>query len=107
MSKSSSKKDGADVDETDQAKWLKQQQLELFNIIKLEAKDKKLDDAEHKALAPKKLKELVTDGRDVDNVALSPDGRYITYRLTKEAEGEKIVNRAQLCYCKRLYRGYP
>ena len=29
---------------------------------------------------------------DVDKVALSPDGRYITYRLTKEAEGEKIVN---------------
>ena len=86
----SAKKDKTD-DETEQAKWLKQQQLELFDIIKLDAKNKKADAEEKKKFQPKKIKELVTDGRDVDNVALSPDGRYITYRLTKAPEDKNTI----------------
>jgi len=78
-------------DETEQAKWLKQQQLELFDIIKLDDKNKKLDAEEKKKFQPKKIKELVTDGRDVDNVELSPDGRYITYRLIKSADDKNTI----------------
>jgi dipeptidyl aminopeptidase/acylaminoacyl peptidase len=89
--KAASKTNSDGADDNDQAKWLKKQQLELFNIIKAEDKDKKLDAAERKALAPKKLKELITDGRDIDNVELSPDERYITYRLIKQADGEKVT----------------
>lgn len=86
--KSASKKDKAD-DGDEQAKWLKQEQLELFDVIKLKDKEEKTAAAERKALQPKKLKELVTGDKAVDNVELSPDGRYITYRLTKSAEGAK------------------
>jgi len=86
----SAKKDKTD-DETEQAKWLKQQQLELFDIIKLDDKNKKLDAEEKKKFQPKKIKELVTDGRDVDNVELSPDGRYITYRLIKSPEDKNTI----------------
>ena len=89
--KSASKKD-KDDDETDQAKWLKAEQLELFDIIKVKDKDKKLDAEERKALRPKKMKELVTGDSDVDNVQLSPDGRYITYRLIKSPDNEKNTN---------------
>jgi len=86
---------GGRVANTDQAagnqqeNWLKAQQLELFDIIKLQAHDKKLDSIEQKEFEPKKLKELSTDGRNVGAVELSPDGRYITYRLTKFPDGEK------------------
>jgi len=86
---------GGRVANTDQAtgnqqeSWLKAQQLELFDIIKRQARDKKLDSIEQKELEPKKLKELSTDGRNVGAVELSPDGRYITYRLTKFPDGEK------------------
>ena len=73
----------------EQENWLKAQQLELFDIIKVKAHDKKLDSIEQKEFEPKKLKELSTDGRNVSAVELSPDGRYITYRLTKFPEGEK------------------
>ncbi len=73
----------------EQENWLKAQQLELFDIIKVKARDKKLDSIEQKEFEPKKLKELSTDGRNVGAVELSPDGRYITYRLTKFPEGEK------------------
>jgi dipeptidyl aminopeptidase/acylaminoacyl peptidase len=86
----SAKKDKPD-DETDQAKWLKQQQLELFDIIKLDDKDKKADAEEKKKFQPKKIKELLTDGRDIDNVELSPDGRYITYRLIKSADDKNTI----------------
>ncbi len=91
--KSASKKGGEeDNDENEQAKWLKAEQLELFDIIKVKEKDKTLDAAERKALTPKKLKELVTGGKDVGSVVVSPDGRYITYQLTKQADGDKIGN---------------
>jgi dipeptidyl aminopeptidase/acylaminoacyl peptidase len=73
----------------DQERWLKSQQLELFDIIKVKEKDRKLDSIERKEFEPKKLKEIAIDDRSVGSVALSPDGRYITYRLTKSAEGEK------------------
>jgi dipeptidyl aminopeptidase/acylaminoacyl peptidase len=91
--KSATKKDKDSDDGADsaQAKWLKQQQLELFAIIRLNAKDKKLDAEEAKALAPKKLKELVIDDKDVDDVSLSPDGRYITYRLVKYPDDKNTV----------------
>jgi len=83
--KSASKEDNDNdnADATDQAKWLKKQQLELFDIIKVQSQDKKETAAERKALRPAKLKELVTGDKIVDNVEQSPDGRYITYRLTK------------------------
>jgi dipeptidyl aminopeptidase/acylaminoacyl peptidase len=73
----------------DQERWLKSQQLELFDIIKVKDKDHKLDSIERKELEPKKLKEISVDDRSVGAVELSPDGRYVTYRLVKSPEGEK------------------
>jgi len=73
----------------EQEKWLKTQQLELFDIIKVKDKDRKLDSAERTELGPKKLKEIKIEDQAVGSVTLSPDARYITYRLTKAAEGEK------------------
>ena len=82
----------ANVDQAagnEQENWLKAEQLELFDIIKLQARDKKLDSIEQKEFEPKKLKEIGTDGRSVSSLEISPDGRYITYRLVKYPEGEK------------------
>ena len=73
----------------DQEVWLKSQQLELFDIIKLQDRDKKLDSIQQKELGPKKLKELPLDGKSVGEVALSPDGRFITYRLAKKPTDAK------------------
>ncbi len=69
--------------------WLKKQQLELFDIIKKEAKEDKLDSIQTAALEPTQLKELVTAGDRVGLVKISPDGKYITYRLTRAADGVK------------------
>jgi dipeptidyl aminopeptidase/acylaminoacyl peptidase len=72
-----------------QEKYLKKQQLELFDIIKVEDKDRKLDSIERKEMQPAKLKEIVYGDKRVNSVQLSPDGRYITYRLIQPAEGAK------------------
>jgi dipeptidyl aminopeptidase/acylaminoacyl peptidase len=84
------KKDQAAGNE--QEAWLKSQQLELFDIIKVRDRDRKLDSTEEAELGPKKLKEIALDGKSVDGVQLSPDGRFITYRLEKRATDAKRVN---------------
>jgi len=73
----------------DQERWLKTQQLELFDIIKVRDKDRKLDSIERKEFEVKKLKEIAVDDRSVGAQHVSPDGRYITYRLAKYPEGVK------------------
>ncbi|RFZ81376.1 S9 family peptidase [Mucilaginibacter terrenus] len=72
-----------------QEKWLKKQQLELFDIIKVEEKDRKLDSAERKELAARRLKELAFGDKRVGSVQISPDERFVTYRLVQPAEGAK------------------
>lgn len=67
--------------------YLKKQQLELFDIIKVEDKDRKLDSIEREDMALPKLKEIVYGDKRVNGIQLSPDGRYITYRLIQPADG--------------------
>ena len=86
-SKGSKKADEGTANEQD--KWLKSQQLELFEIIKVDEENKKLDSADKAALEPKTLKEIAVDDRVVSAVTLSPDGRYITYRLVKRPTDAK------------------
>ena len=85
----SSKNKSADEALNDQQLWLKKQQLELFDIIKKEAKDDKLDSARKADLEPQKIKELVIGNDRVNSVKASPDARYVTYRLVKAADGVK------------------
>jgi len=72
-----------------QEKWLKVQQLELFDIIKKDEKETKADEAERKELEPKKLKEINVDDKRINRLGISPDGRYITYRLITRPKDEK------------------
>lgn len=73
-----------------QDQWLKQDQLNEFDIIKKEEKDKNLDQAQRKLTEVKRPKEVFLDERSsINNLRLSPDERYITYRITKQAEGTK------------------
>ena len=71
----------------EQEQWLKKQQLELFDIIKEQAKEEKKDSTQTELLKPEKLKEIVTGDKRVSSVKISPDGRFITYRLTKRTDG--------------------
>jgi len=76
---------------SEQDKWLKAEQTELFDVIKKR-------NAESRGGArggrgrfgassadTKSLKELYTEDRFLNGVVISPDGRYITYKLTTPA----------------------
>lgn len=75
----------------DQERWLKAQQLELFDIVKVKEKDRKLDSAERKEFEVKTTKDIAVGDNRVSSVISSPDTRYITYRLSKAPEGAKTV----------------
>ncbi|RAJ83388.1 dipeptidyl aminopeptidase/acylaminoacyl peptidase [Chitinophaga dinghuensis] len=64
-----------------QEKWLKAQQLQLLDIIRDKKAKADAATAYNKQNAPKPLRSLYTEDKDVQNVQISPDGRYITYRL--------------------------
>ncbi len=74
-----------------QEKWLKDQQLDLFDVIKEKDKNDKFDKAERKLLQGKKMKEIVIGDKSINGLQLSPDGRYITYRLVTAAKDEKLT----------------
>lgn len=75
--------------QSEQEKWLKNDQISLFDILKERADKKKEADNQNKADRPKRPKEIYLDDKFVDNIVLSPDERYITYRLFKSATGDK------------------
>lgn len=76
---------------TDEEKFLKADQLRLSTVLS-ERKDKK-DEAERieKANRPRRPNEVYLDDRQLVNPQLSPDGRFVTYRLTKSAANAKTA----------------
>jgi dipeptidyl aminopeptidase/acylaminoacyl peptidase len=68
----------------DQERWLKQDQLSLFEILRERADKKKETETRAKAEQPRRPKEIFSDDKQVDNALLSPDEKYITYRLSKQ-----------------------
>jgi dipeptidyl aminopeptidase/acylaminoacyl peptidase len=74
-----------------QERWLKSEQTELFEVIRQQEKDDKLDAAERKLLQGKPLKVIPIGDQSVSFVQLSPDERYITYRLIKLADVSRIT----------------
>ncbi|GAB3804456.1 prolyl oligopeptidase family serine peptidase [Spirosoma humi] len=74
---------------TDEEKFLKQDQLRLSTVLHERKEKKEEADRISKADRPKRAKEIYLDDKTVINPQLSPDGRFVTYRLTKPATGVK------------------
>ncbi|HVW12985.1 MAG TPA: prolyl oligopeptidase family serine peptidase [Mucilaginibacter sp.] len=72
-----------------QEKWLRAEQLELFDIIKKEDKDRKEDSVENKELEMPKLKEINIGDKRISGLTVSPDGRFVTYRLITIPKDER------------------
>jgi dipeptidyl aminopeptidase/acylaminoacyl peptidase len=77
---------------TDKAeKFLKAQQLVLFDIIKQKDQDAKARQRQQKALARLRPKAIWLGQQSARNLRLSPDGRFVTYALAQEPSGEKVA----------------
>jgi len=76
---------------SEQEKWLKADQLAYIEILRQRSDARKASDKINKADRPKRAKEIYLDDKNVDQVRLSPDGKYITYRLAKIANGKNTI----------------
>jgi dipeptidyl aminopeptidase/acylaminoacyl peptidase len=73
----------------EQERWLKQDQLSLFEILKERADKKKETEKNTKAEQPRRPKEIFSEDKQVDNALLSPNESFITYRLSKQNPTDK------------------
>lgn len=73
---------------TRQNKWLQDDQLELFDVLKQRERRDSIHRAKQQESAPSPALRKLYIGEDMLSLQqASPDGRYITYRLTKRADG--------------------
>ncbi|MBV8255347.1 MAG: S9 family peptidase [Chitinophaga sp.] len=64
-----------------QEKWLKAQQLELLEVIRDKKAKADAATAFNKQYIPKPLRPIYIEDKELQDATISPDGRYITYRL--------------------------
>jgi dipeptidyl aminopeptidase/acylaminoacyl peptidase len=84
-------KEKTDAD-TQQEKWLKQDQLQTFEILRQRKEKKEATEAYNKNLTKEKeLKIINIEDRNLQNLLLSPDGRFISYRLFKSSASNKAT----------------
>jgi dipeptidyl aminopeptidase/acylaminoacyl peptidase len=75
----------------EQEAWLKKDQLQLFEILK-ERKDKKdATTANQKADLAKRPKEIYIEEKTADAIVVSPDLRFISYRLSQASKTAKTT----------------
>ena len=72
-----------------QERWLQNDQLQQFDVLKTRKAKKDRTDSTLLARQPKPLKSIFIDDKSLNNISISPDGRFITYRLTKRAAGAR------------------
>jgi dipeptidyl aminopeptidase/acylaminoacyl peptidase len=69
----------------EQEKWLNNDQLAYLQVVRERSDNKKAAEKARKADQPKRPKEIYVEEKNVDNIRVSPDEKYITYRLVKNA----------------------
>lgn len=75
----------------EQEKWLKQDQLAYIQVLK-ERNDKQKEARKiQKTETPKRPKEIYIDEKNVEQQRLSPDGNYVTFRLSKNANAKNTI----------------
>lgn len=73
-----------------QEAWLKNEQLKQFDVLRDRKKNKDATDAFNKSLPKEKEpKQIQLDDRSLQGLNISPDGRFISYRLFRAATGAK------------------
>ena len=73
----------------DQEQWLKDDQLAYFDILKLKKEQRDARDAQDDELGPKRPKAIYLKGKNLNGMLISPDGRFVTYLLSKSAGSKR------------------
>lgn len=76
----------------EQEKWLKADQLALFEVLNERKAKKDSTEKINKANLPKRPKEIYLDENTVENVQISPDLQFVSYRLSNQPKNAKKTN---------------
>lgn len=76
---------------SDQEKWLRNDQLTMFQVLKEREEKKNLADNIRKSENPKRPKEIYLDEKNVDMVRMSPNEKFVTFRLTRQAKPKNTI----------------
>jgi len=74
--------------ESDKEEWLKDQQLELISVLKEKKEQKEKSEAYDEQVKPKGIPKVYLDGKRLIESNISPDGKYIIYRLYISPNGD-------------------
>ena len=75
-----------------QEKWLKEDQLRNFDVLRSRKQKRDITDSMASALPKNKtLKTIYLEDKSLFGAVISPDGRYITYRLYKSERGKTTI----------------
>lgn len=77
--------------ETEQQKWLKQDQLAYIQILKERKEKRDASRAYRRTEDPKRPKEIYLEDKMLGQTRLSPDGNYVTFALTKNANAKATI----------------
>ncbi len=84
----------ASINTQSQDGWLQKQQLDLFEVLK-ERKDKREQRANYvrnnRIAYNDTIKRISTDGKMMQGLQISPDARFVTYRLYQAPSGNKAT----------------
>lgn len=72
-----------------QEQWLKNDQLQYFEVLKSRKEKKELGEAYTKAATKKELRGIFIEDKNIFGVGVSPDGRFVNYRLFKPVTNAK------------------
>lgn len=74
-----------------QEQWLKNDQLATFEVLKTKKEKRDSTEAYNKRTRPKELRNIFIDDKSVQGISVSPDGRFIAYRLSKPGDSKRII----------------
>jgi dipeptidyl aminopeptidase/acylaminoacyl peptidase len=77
--------------ETEQQKWLKQDQLAYIQILKERKEKRDASRAHRETEDPKRPKEIYLEDKMLSQAQLSPDGNFVTFALTKNANAKATI----------------
>ena len=78
-----------DPTQNTQEKWLQQDALALSEVVRERKEKRDTTEAINKRLRPKELRTIYLEDKNVFAPVLSADGRFVIYRLARQANGAK------------------
>jgi dipeptidyl aminopeptidase/acylaminoacyl peptidase len=77
--------------QTEQEKWLERDQLAYLKVLRDRRDQREAAEKVRKTEEPRRPKQIYLDDKTLSQVRLSPDGRYVTFALTRNANAKATI----------------